>query len=399
MPDNLDQTWDDLYVAEPAPTPAVDPTIDTPAPEPELKPLVEIDDEIKPTADSPEGLEAAAQVPSDLNADEPKPEPTKPGDVDPKPEVGEEDDVKMTGIEKYLSQFDIEGGMISFEDGTATHFDELEEDKKMEILNQLHTSRTSSVEEKYGLDENEIGLINYLRTNKLTVESMIESMAEDRVKVLQAVREVETQNYKEMSDEAVYLQFLKTSNPEATPEQLEGDLEKAKQQTGFDKVAGSLRKQLESEQSKVIDTKLKEDTLAQDEIIEGQRKQVVEAVVNINDIAGVELDDNVKNGILDKVLEVNEFGDSKFMEEVFGDPVKLFNAAFWYYYGTDLIGQRDNYWKQEKSKAYKRGKQEALGEDSTKISFTDRGGTKPSAGTPGTPAAATSDDDWLSLHQ
>ena len=203
MPDNLDQTWDDLYESQ-APPPEPDADI-TPSPEPELKPLGgEVDAEIKPIAASPEELEAIAQVPSDLDADEPKPEPEKPDNADVVPDATkDENEIKMTGLEQYLSQFDIEGGMISFEDGSATHFAELGGEKQMEILNQLHNTQASSVESKYGLDENEIGLINYLRTNKLTVEDMIENMAEDRVKTLQAVREVETKNYREISDEGV----------------------------------------------------------------------------------------------------------------------------------------------------------------------------------------------------
>jgi len=61
-----------------------------------------------------------------------------------------------------------------------------------------------------------------------------------------------------------------------------------------------------------------------------------------------------------------------------------------------MLQQRDNYWKQEKSKAYKRGKQEALGEDPTKISFTS--GSEPKSKSTAA-AAVLDDDDWLALHQ
>lgn len=395
MTDNLEQTWDALYEEET--TSAEEPT-STPPSEPELKPLEAIDEEIKPVADSPEGLEAVAQATSDLDADDIKPEPEKPENAEPPKPAGEEEkeNVKMSYIESYLAQFDVEGGMIQFEDGSSTHFDELDDEKKTEILNQLHTSQVKTVESKYGLDENEIGLINYLRTNKLTVEDMIEQMATDRVKVLDATREIDTMNYKEMSDEAIYLHFLKKSSPEAAAEQLEEDLEKAKLQSNFSKVSASLRTQLAAEQSRTIDSKLSESKQVEEEVIENQRKEVVNAVAGITDIAGVALNDTIKNGILDKVLEVNDYGDSRFMEEAFSDPKRLFNAAFWYYYGKDILDQRDNYWKQEKSKAYKRGRQEALGDDGTKISFS-ASSQKPVSRDSSTEFAE--DDDWLSLHQ
>ena len=90
----------------------------------------------------------------------------------------------------------------------------------------------------------------------------------------------------------------------------------------------------------------------------------------MTDVNGIELNDGTKNGILDHILEVNDHGDSLFMEEVFSKPDTLFKAAFWFYNGPEIMKQRDEYWKKEKSAAYKRGRESAMGKDGSKISFT-----------------------------
>ena len=387
-------TWDDLYDLNAPPEPA-------PEPEPESEDIV-------PTAGSDAELEINANLPHDLDedeegggtkppAEEPEKEPETPeGENEEPEEEPETDNVDMSGIELYLSQFDIEGGMINFDDGTSKHFSELDAEKQAEILAELHDATSTEVEDKYGLDDNEIGLINYLRTNNLTVEEAIEQMAEERLNVLIALQDIQAVDYEQVPDDSIYLQFLKRSNPEATVDQLEADLQKAKEQNTYDSVVKNLRNQFATEQQAMLQQRMMADQQQQAVEIEDQRAEVVETVSGINDIAGIELNDAVKNGILDRVLEVNEYGDSRFMEEVFGDPETLFNAAFWYYYGEDLLAQRDEYWKREKSAAYKRGREDALGKSpATKMSFMGNKGKEGG----GSPSSPQDDDDWLSLHQ
>jgi len=282
-------------------------------------------------------------------------EPADPKDTDT------DTNVDISGIELYLSQFDIEGGMIAFEDNTSVHFNDLTPEKQAEVLQQLHNTSASTIEETYGLDDNEIGMINYLRANNLSVNDMIENMATERVNTILARQESASVDYDALTEDAVYLKFLSKSNPEATTEQLEDDLRIAKSGSTFSKVTASLREQFKSEQVAELRAANDMEKRAQLDELEDQRRLVVDTVKSITDVAGVAVNDDVKNSILDRVLEVNDDGDSVFMEEVFSDPTKLFQAAFWYYYGEDLAKQRDEYWKKEKSMAYKRGRQDALG--------------------------------------
>lgn len=370
---NEAMSWDEIYEDE-----------TTPAQTPDNTGGDNIDDIVNPSTVDENGdpIIPEGGLQSNLPGDE-EDEDTPPADPDDKGDNPDNPDDKgqpvnpddpstedQSGIELYLSQFDIEGGMINFEDGTSKHYDDLDSAKQAEILQQLHSNQAASVEEKYGLVDSEIGLINYLRENKLSVEQMVESMANERVETLLAMRNSQDTDFDKMADDAVYTKFLKESNPGDSTEDIEKKLEGAKKLDNFSNLAGALRTQYKAkqtdEQAIVAADKAKEAQTA----LEDQRKTVVQAVSPMKDIAGVSLNDNIKNSVLDRVLETDESGDSLFMSEVFGDPEKLFKAAFWYYYGDNIAKQRDDYWKKEKSAAYKRGRTDALGKGATPVTFS-----------------------------
>lgn len=372
-----DATWDDVHDDFNPPTPP--------------EPVDDDDDLVVPPAN------ASDDDDDDIPAPPAPPTPNDDDDDeggDANPDDGNAPD--MSGIELYLSQFDIEGGMIEFEDGTSTHFNDLDPERQAEILQQLHNENTPSIEDQYGLDENEIGMLNYLRANNLTVEEMVESMAMERVNAILARQQSADEDFANMPEDNIYLKFLSESNPEATTEQLEEDLRIAKATNNYTKIVAALRNQYVNAQESELEAVRQQEALEREQELEDQRKLVVDTVRSISDIAGISLDDNVKNSILDRVLEVDDNGDSMFLGEVFSDPTKLFNAAFWYYYGEDIARQKDEYWKKEKSLAYKRGRQDALGtgDQTQRRSFTSSQSQQSN-----TPRPSVEDsDDWNSLH-
>ena len=392
MAQENDQAWDDLHFGmgdnEP---PIVDPN---------ALPVDDIPDRVFADED---GLEAAAGKTKDPDDDLPL--GTLP--VDPnKPDVPKPDEViptaeNMSGIELYLSQFDIEAGMIQFDDGTSQHFNELDATKQAEVLQNLHATQVTTTEDQYGLDGNEIGLINYLRENNLSVEQMIDSMVNEKVNTMMTMQELNSEDYSKMDADTLYVKFLKETSPEATPDQIASDLAKAKEQSNFPKITEALKTQFTAKQQEAITAKTTEATTAHAELVETQRKEIVQAVLPMTELAGIPLDNNIKNTVLEHILETNEEGDSAFMDEVFSDPQSLFKAAFWYVYGEALVAQRDEYWKKEKSAAYKRGKEDALGtsEPTPKgRSFTTKPVEKPHTTQPAGRKQETSNVDWEDLH-
>jgi hypothetical protein len=380
MPEDLDQDFlfEDLVVDDPSATvPEPDPADPPTDPEPDVVPEVNPNDDPDDPGPDPSADPDAPQPPIDPPAD--------PDAV-----------AELSGVERYLAQFDIEGGMIRFDDESEVHFNDLDADKQEEILSQLHGQQATSVEDKFGLDQSEIGLINYLRQNETTVEQMIDQLASERVSTILATQNVGAVDYDKMESDSVYINFLKKSNPEATPEQLEQDLSKAKEQNNFEKLVESVRTQFKVEQQNIINQERQTKIDEQQTTIDSQRQVVIDAAIDMSDIDGVTLNDGTKNTLLDHVLEVNEQGDSLFMEEVFSDPKTLMRAAFWYYNGADLMKQRDDFWKKEKSASFKRGRESALGKSSGKISF--RSDSDPKKQTTSTPSQSN-DNNYVDLDE
>ena len=261
----------------------------------------------------------------------------------------------LSGIEQYLSQFSIEGGMIDFQDGTRAHFNDLDAAKQVDVLSKLHNASTQTVEDKYGLDEEEIGLINYIREQGKPIDTIIDELAQQRAQTYIMSQQVASADVNSMNEDQIYTSFLLKSNPKATPDQLEQDLATAKQMSNFNNIVANLKSGMLKEHEAQVLNQRDEGTRELYAEIEDQRKQVVDIVGKMESIDGLSINDGIKNDVLDLILNVDDDGDSLFMTEVFSDPEKLFRAAFWYKNGTDIISAREAYWKKEKSAAYKRG--------------------------------------------
>ena len=403
MANNANETdWDDIHfgkeeVIDPAAKPAVDDD------DIESK-VLDSDDALEASKNNPPDDDDAAKTPEELAAEATAAAAKAAGKDTPIVPVS-----TQSGIEQYLSQFDIEAGMIQFDDGTSKHFNDLDAAEQAKILSQLHSTQATTVEDKYGLDENEVGLLNYLRANNLSVEQMVDTMVQEKMASMMTLQELATEDYAKMEPDALYTKFLKETSPEATPEQLAADLAKAKELSNYSKLTENLKNQYIAKQEASVAEQEQAAIAEHQALVETQRQEIVNAVIPMNEIAGITLDANIKNNVLDHILQTNEEGDSAFMDEVFSEPQSLFKAAFWYVYGEALVAQRDEYWKKEKSAAYKRGKEDALGitiPEPEKKSFTskptppptkknptpDRQGINPNHNT------SADDEDWSTLH-
>lgn len=366
------------------------------------QPLDQDDDLAPRTFDSEEGLELSANKGDDDDMPLIPPPATEPTDNKPADDTPAAED-NMSGIELYLSQFDIEGGIINLDDGTSKHFNDLDAATQAEVLQQLHSTQAATVEAQFGLDESEISLLNYLRTNNLTVDEMLDAAVNERIAAMMSMQELAQQDYSKMDSDALYMKFLQESNPEATADQLAADLAKAKELSNFSKLTDTLRTQYVTQQETALAAKAAQTEQEHLALIESQRQEIVQAVLPMTEIAGIQLDNNIKNTVLDHILETNSDGESAFMDEIFAEPEKLFKAAFWYVYGDTLLQQRDEYWKREKSAAFKRGKEEALGVSQAQQSgrsFTAKPTEKKEPHTSASAQRSRDDDgsDWSDLY-
>jgi len=269
-------------------------------------------------------------------------------------------DDNTPGIEQFLSKYGIVGGMINFEDGEAKHFNELTESEKFNILQDLSATSSPDIESRYGLDEEEIGLINWLRQQNQPLQQSIESLAQARVEQILAFNESNSTDFSSMADDAVMMRWLKESDPEASEEDLAEELTRQKESKLYEKNVNRLREQFTKQQEEINRTVELQQQEEFNNMLEEQRSTIVTVVQDINDIAGFKVSDEDKNNILHDLLETNEYGDSLFMEEVFSDPKTLFKAAWMYKNGEAYFDNLEQYYKKEIAKAYQNGKNEAL---------------------------------------
>jgi hypothetical protein len=266
----------------------------------------------------------------------------------------------VPAIEQYLSQFGILGGIIQFEEGESKHFDELSEVEKFNVLKDLADSNNPKIEDEYGLDEQEIGLLNYLRNQGKPINESLEELAQQRAAQLLALNNSASEDFTNMDDDAITMRWLKETDPEASEEDLAEELTRQKESKLYTKNANRLREQFVTEQNNAVTLQKQQEQEAFLAELESQRSEIATAVNAINEVAGFEVSNNDKNEILHDLLEVNEHGDSLFMEEVFSSPENLFKAAWFYKNGNNILDNLEKYYKGEIAKAYQNGKSEAI---------------------------------------
>jgi hypothetical protein len=322
--DDPNFTIDDLHEDEPVESPKPE-SAEPPKPDPEPAPAAD-----PPPADPPSGDPA----PDDPPADDPTP---------------------ASGMELFLSQYDIEAGMITYDDGTSAHISELTPDEQAQILSSVANDARPSIEDQYDLEQTEINLLNELRNSKKSVEEYIDDLAQTRFASLKADSDSREVNYVDMADDAVYVKFLREKNAEITEEEIESGLTAAKENPTYKTLVEGLRDNFIFKQDKA---KAEADKIASEKDtreLESDRKTIVDAASKINDIGGWEIPREVKNDVLHDLLEVNEYGDSLFLENTFSNPETMFKAAWFSKYGENYLTDVENFYKKEITKAFKRG--------------------------------------------
>lgn len=294
-------------------------------------------------------------------------------------------------IDAFLAEYGIEGGMIQFENGDRVHFDDLDDESKVEILRDLNKAERLEAEENLALNEDELNFINAVRNNKLSISDALEVMVQSRLKSELLSKEVQGINFADMSDEAIFITNLTQNNPNLTDEEIDAELALAMKSKTFPSTIKLLRDSYISTQTLEANKAKDADRIKQEAALEADRRKIVTAAQGIEDIAGFVINKDTKNFILEQLLEVNADNDPKFMEEIFSDPEKLFRAAFWYHYGEDTMKSANAYWKAENAKTYARAKQDALGKSSQPISFAS---TKKAQ----QQSPANKESDWDELH-
>jgi len=274
---------------------------------------------------------------------------------------GTDGDDILTGVERYLADYGIVGGKITYDDGASVDFDSLSADEQYTVLQSLSTDARPTVEEEYDLASEEIQLLNDIRNSNRSVSEFMSDVINKQVAKSFAARDANSVDYNEMPDDAIFLSWLKHVEPDLTEEEAIIAMGRQKENESiYTKQVASLRGQLNDKQAQAKASEEAEVSKEKVAALEADRYEIVSAVENIDNIGGAEVTDQMKNEVLHSLLEINDQGDPLIMEEMFSDPERLFKAAWFMKYGESYLDNVDKYWRRKESEAFKQGRQDVL---------------------------------------
>jgi hypothetical protein len=255
-------------------------------------------------------------------------------------------------INSFLERYGVENGTISYQDGTTAVFSELPVEEQLEVLETLAQSTSPSVESEYGLVQEEIDVLNAMRNNNLTFDEIVDQVVASRLQEKELnSRFGAATDFSKVATDDIYRTFLQEQNPEYTPEEIEEDLALAKENKTFDVTVNILRGKYQEQQDKERATWLTNQKFNEQAELENDKKEIVTAVSGLTEIAGWPIDDDMKNEVLEDLVETDAKNQSKFMREVLSDPIKMFEAAWYIKNGPALFARLDAHYKEEVRKA------------------------------------------------
>lgn len=235
-----------------------------------------------------------------------------------------------------------------------------EDNKKQEIdfyslseKEQLDILISSEQDENHGLDNTELELVNYLRTNNLSVEDFLSQYKESILAEIQNPEpSYDIDNY---NDQELFLLDLKNKF-DLTDDELVAELEKElKNEDIFNKKITKLR----------TEYKELEDNYKQNEQLEFQKNKeqeyntfvqsMVDIAIKTPEFHGIDLEEDDKNETLSYLLELDENGISKFHKDL-NNPNKLYEAAWYLRYGKEAFDAIKNAYESEIAKLKKQDK-------------------------------------------
>ena len=269
------------------------------------------------------------------------------------------------------------------EDGleTTRDFYELSRDEQLALL------ESNDSDLNYGLEDNEVETINFLRENNLTLEELIQYYKKEAIDEYQVANQTdfEIDNY---TDEELYVLDLKAKYDELTNEELEIELTKALESPDlFKKKADKIRGDYKTLEEESRNAEKDEQTASQDEAFSQIINVLSDVAANLDDMYGIELEDQDKEDIINLIVDRDLNGVTPLVKAL-DDPDKLFKAAWFISKGEEAFGILHNYYRQGienvRKAAYQKGKEESVkGLPSKPINRITYGSQpKPQAGKP-----------------
>lgn len=256
------------------------------------------------------------------------------------------------GIVDHTIHYEDEDGNIVDED-----FYSLTRKEQLAILN------SSDRDINYDLEDAEVDAINFLRESGVSLEEAIDHFKREAVQEFidsQNIAGIEVDQY---SDEQLFALDLKAKYEDLTDDEIAIEIEKQLEHPDlFKKKVDKLRTDYkEIEKSQLEDARLRQEGEEEQRFAELQ-ENLVTVAQSVEDIGGLDLDNNDKNEVLSYILDKDINGVSPFIKSL-DSPEKLFELAWFATKGKEAFGIIHDYYKKQidsvRKTSYERGKEEA----------------------------------------
>jgi len=251
--------------------------------------------------------------------------------------------LKSRGIDRERVKIEDEDGQIK-----EFRFDDLDEETKYGILANTETAVLSEREEQD---------LNFLRKNRMNLQDFAKYQKEQAVKeYLEQNQTDKTYTVDALSDDELYKFDLKDRMPDLTDEEVEEQLQKAKEsETFFTKQIAALRKEYKELEEEDRQKREAEAQAESEEQYNQLAQSLVEAARNTAELNDNVLDDNDRNEVLSFLLDRDANGQSQF-SKLFEDPDALFKMAWYMLKGEEAHQALTDYYKGEIAKARRENK-------------------------------------------
>lgn len=281
--------------------------------------------------------------------------------------VEDDDEDQFSAVERFLQDRGVNPRSIKFEteEGEETSdFNDLSDTDQYQILDSL-------AEDDNDLDDSEIGLLNFMRTNNWSVQDYNNYIAQQAIQRFQNSNTQPEQTYQidDLSDEELFLVDLKSKIPDLTEDEALEELDRSQQnQDLFNKKVQSLRKDYKDKEDLYKKQQIEEEQNRQKAAQEQYSKTIVDAinrttVMDLGDL-DIELQNQDKQEIYNYLVGYDQSGN-RLINNTLADPDQLVQMAWMHIKGPEVFKELTSYYKrkiQETAKTnYNKGYEDAKG--------------------------------------
>lgn len=265
----------------------------------------------------------------DLDTDEPTQNPSDETQII-------EDILKSKGIvDSSKIRFENEKGEIEELD-----FYDLSYEEQLNIL-------AGEEDDNYGLEEDEVQTVNFLRQNNITFEQAIEYYKNEAVEEYKREQRGESLQIDSLSDEEIFILDLQASYDDLEENEIIDILNHETQNEAlFKRKVDKLRNEYrdaEQKQQEEADRLSKE---AKNSVIKKLYEDVAEVAMTVEDIGGIDLFDEDREEVI-KFITDRDINNKSSVDKALEDPKELFRIAWFLSKGDEAFDILHSYYKGE----------------------------------------------------